>query len=93
MARSTAEIQADIALTRRQIERRLDAIRQKVPHAWWTPWALFGGALVTGVLLARAPLLRLAGTGAKTVKTGLQVAGTVVAVDRFIAERRDRRAA
>ncbi len=93
MARSTAEIHADIALTRRLVERRLDALHRRVPHAWWTPLVMLGGALVAGVVLSRLPFLRIVGTGAKTVQTGIQVAGTVAAVDRFLAEQRARRAA
>ena len=88
MARSTAEIQADIALTRRLIERQLDAIERRVPRAWWTPYAVFAGAVVLGVILSRVPMLRLVETGAKGVRTGLTVATTVAAVDRFVAERR-----
>ena len=88
MARSPAEIQADIALTRRVIETQLDALARRVPRAWWTPWALGAGALVMGVLLSRIPLLRLVGTGARTVQTGIAVAGTVAAVDRFLADQR-----
>ncbi len=92
MARSTAEIQADIAVTRRLIESRLQAIDRRLPHAWWTPLALLGGAFVVGLVMARVPFLRLVRTGARTVETGLQVAGTMAAVDRFLAERRDRAA-
>ena len=88
MARSTAEIQADIALTRRLIERQLDALERRVPRAWWTPYAVFAGAVVLGVILSRVPMLRLLETSAKGVRTGLTVATTVAAVDRFVAERR-----
>jgi len=88
MARSPAEIQADIALTRRVIETQLDALSRKVPRAWWTPWALGAGALVIGFALSRLPFLKLVGTGARTVQTGLTVVGTVAAVDRFLAEQR-----
>jgi hypothetical protein len=88
MARSPAEIQADIALTRRVIETQLDALARRVPRSWWTPWALGAGALVVGLVLSRVPLLRLVGTGARTVQTGIVVAGTVAAVDRFLADQR-----
>ena len=88
MARSPAEIQADIALTRRVIETQLDALSRKVPRAWWTPWALGAGALVFGLALSRLPFLKLVGVGARTVQTGLTVAGTVAAVDRYLAEHR-----
>jgi len=59
-----------------------------VPRAWWTPWALGAGALVFGLVLSRLPFLKLVGVGARTVQTGLTVAGTVAAVDRFIAQQR-----
>ena len=88
MARSPAEIQADIALTRRVIETQLDALSRKVPRAWWTPWALAAGALVVGLAMSRLPFLKVIGVGARTVQTGLTVAGTVAAVDRFLSEQR-----
>ena len=88
MARSPAEIQADIALTRRVIETQLEAISRKVPHAWWTPWALGAGALVLGLVMSRLPFLKVVGAGARTVQTGITVAATVAAVDRFLASQR-----
>jgi hypothetical protein len=88
MARSPAEIQADIAVTRQVIEHQLDAIQRKVPNRWWTPYAVFAGALATGFVLSRLPLSRAVGMGARTVQTGMTVATTLAAVDRFIAERR-----
>ena len=88
MARSPAEIQADIALTRRVIETQLDALSRKVPRGWWTPWAVGAGALLVGLALSRLPMLRVVGLGAQTVKTGITVAGTVAAVDRFLADQR-----
>lgn len=88
MARSPAEIQADIALTRRVIETQLDTISRNVPRAWWTPLALGAGALAVGFLMSRLPFLTLVNAGARTVKTGITVAATVAAVDRFLAEHR-----
>jgi hypothetical protein len=88
MARSPAEIQADIALTRRQVERQLEALHRRVPRGWWTPYAAAAAALAVGVLLSRVPLLRLVSLGARSVQTGLSVAGTVAAVDRFVAGQR-----
>jgi len=88
MARNPAEIQADIALTRRVIERQLDALSRRMPHTWWTPWLTGAGALAVGLLLSRVPMLRLVGTGARAVQAGIAVAGTVAAVDRFLAGRR-----
>lgn len=93
MARSTAEIQADIALTRRVIERQLDDIERKVPRQWWAPYAVFAGALVAGFVLSRLPLGRVVGVGARTVQTGITVASMLAAIDRFVAERRRLRAA
>ncbi len=88
MARSTAEIQTDIEVTRRLIERELDAIERHVPHAWWMPYAIFAGAVVAGFVLSRIPVLRVVDTGARTVRTGLTVASTLAAVNRFVTERR-----
>lgn len=93
MARSTVEIQADIALTRQAIERRLDEVERMIPRRWWSPYVLVLSGLAVGVLLSRLPLLNVLGTGARTVQTGLSVAGTLAAVDRFLAEQRARRAA
>jgi len=91
MARSPAEIQADIAHTRRLIEHQLDALARRVPRTWWAPWLVAAGALGVGLVLSKVPLLRLVGLGARTVQTGVAVGGTVAAVDRFLAEQRRRR--
>jgi hypothetical protein len=88
MARSPAEIQADIAQTRRVIEEQLDTLTPRIPRAWWWPWVLAAGGLGVGLLLSRVPLLPLVRVGASAVQTGVMVAGTVTAVDRFLAERR-----
>ncbi len=88
MARSPAEIQADIALTRRLIETRLEALHRRLPHAWWTPWLVLGSAFGAGMLLSQVPAVRVLGIGAKTIRTGLQVVAALAAVERFIAERR-----
>jgi hypothetical protein len=88
MARSTAEIQADIAVTRRLIEHQLDAIERRLPRTWWMPYAVLGGALVVGLALSRVPLVALVSAGARAVQTGLTVATTVAAVERFVQGRR-----
>ena len=88
MARSPAEIQADIAVTRRLVERQLDAIERRLPHGWWVPYASVAGALAVGFLLSRVPFFRLVNLGAKAVQTGLVVAHMVTLVDRHVAERR-----
>jgi len=79
MARSTAEIQADIAVTRGLIERQLEGLRHRVPDRWWTPYAMLAGALVAGAVLARLPLLRLVGASTCAVQAGLAIASTVAA--------------
>jgi hypothetical protein len=93
MARSTAEIQADIAVTRRLIEGQLDGLRRRLPDRWWVPYAVLAGALVTGVVVSRVPVFKLVWTSARAVQAGLAVASTVAAVDRFVAERPARRKA
>jgi hypothetical protein len=88
MARNPVEIQADIAQTRRVIEHQLDALTRRVPHGWWIPCVTGAGAFTVGLLLSRLPMLRLVALGARTVQAGIAVAGTVAAVDRFLAGRR-----
>jgi hypothetical protein len=88
MARSPAQIQADIAVTRRLVERQLDAIERRVPRGRWVPYVSVVGALALGVLLSRVPVLRLVGLGARTMQTGLVVAQTLAVMDRYVAERR-----
>jgi hypothetical protein len=93
MARSTAEIQSEIAVTRRHLEHQLEGLRRSVPDRWWMPYAVLAGALLTGAVISRVPLLKLVGTGTRVVQAGLMVASTVAAVDRFVAERPARRKA
>lgn len=88
MARNPAEIKADIALTRRVIERQLDALSRRLPHTRWTPWLTGAGALAVGLLLSRMRMRRLVGAGVRAVRGGIAVAGTVAVVDRFLAGRR-----
>lgn len=85
MARSTAEIQADIAVTRSAIEAHLDAMTGRIRYRWWVPLAIVGGALAAGVLLSRVPVLRILNTGARVVQTGIAVAGAVAAAQQFLS--------
>jgi hypothetical protein len=64
-----------------------------VPRAWWAPWLVAAGALGAGLVASRIPMLRLLRVAASAVQTGVAVAGTVAAVDRFLVERRQRRPA
>jgi uncharacterized protein (DUF2062 family) len=93
MARSPAEIQADIAVTRRLVERELDAVERRVPHGWWVPYASVAGALAVGLLLSYVPFFRLVSIGSRTMKTGLAVAPTLSLVRGFFTEHRRSRAA
>lgn len=93
MARDPAEIQADIAVTRRVIEHQIDALGRAVEARWWAPYAVVAGGVAVGFLLARMPLGRLVGVAAGTVQTGLALATALSAVDRFVADRRRLRAA
>jgi hypothetical protein len=88
MARSTDEIQADIALTRQLIERQFDALARHLPRRWWMPYVAVAGALAAGMALSRVPMLRLVSVGARGVQTGLAVASALAAVDRVMAVRR-----
>lgn len=93
MARSPAEIQADIAVTRRLVERQLDAVERRVPHGWWVPYASVAGALAVGLLLSYVPFFRLVSVGTRTMKTGLAVAPALSLVRGFLTEHRRSRAA
>jgi hypothetical protein len=75
-------------VTRRLVERQLDAIEHRVPRGWWMPYVSVAGALALGFLMSRVPLLRLVGLGARTMQTGVTVAQTMAKVDRLVAERR-----
>jgi hypothetical protein len=77
-------------VTRRQIESQLDGLRRRVPDRWWLPYAVLAGALVTGFVVSRVPMLKLIATGARAVNAGMLVASTVASVDRFISERPSR---
>jgi hypothetical protein len=75
-------------VTRRVIERQLDALGHVVEGRWWAPYAIVVGGLAVGFLISRMPLGRVVGISARAVQTGLAVASTLAAVDRFVAERR-----
>jgi hypothetical protein len=75
------------------IEHQLDALTPRVSRGWWVPWLVAAGALGVGLVASRMPWLRLLRLGASAVQTGVAVAGTVAAVDRFLVERRQRPAA
>jgi preprotein translocase subunit Sec61beta len=82
-----------MALTRRVIERQLDALTPHVALMWQQPWAVVAVGLTVGLVLSRIPLLRLVGTGTRVVQAGIAIAGTAAAIDRFLSPRRQRPAA
>jgi hypothetical protein len=43
MARSTGEVQADIAVMRRVIERKLDTLHDRLHARWWLSYAWVAG--------------------------------------------------
>jgi hypothetical protein len=75
------------------IEHQLDALGRAVEGRWWAPYAVVAGGVAVGFLLSRMPLGRLVGVAAGTLQTGLALATTLSAVDRFVADRRRLRAA
>jgi hypothetical protein len=85
MARSPAEIQAEIVLTRDDLASRLDALQRRAPRPAWLGLALVGAGLVAGVLLTRAPIARLLAVGARTFQAGLGIAAAVVTLRRALA--------
>jgi hypothetical protein len=93
MARSTDEIQAEIAVTRNVIESRLDALERRAPRPLWIVLGLLGAGALVGVVLVRLPVLRLLGASARTVQAGIGVATAVGALRRALTDgRRPRRA-
>ncbi len=75
MARRPAEIQADIALTRRHIEAQLDQLEQRVTRRGRTLGLVLGGAFVAGLVLSQLPVLRLLRLTASLARAGATVPG------------------
>lgn len=84
MARSTDEIQTDIAVTRAAIAQRLEALARRAPPQRWIPAALVGGGVLAGVLLARTPILRVFWAGARAVQIGVNVAAALAVLQRLL---------
>jgi len=85
MARSPAEIQADIALTRRHIEAQLDQLEQRVTRRGRTLGLVLGGAFVAGLVLSQLPVLRLLRLTASLARAGATMAGTIAALGGMAA--------
>ena len=88
MARSTAEIQAEIALTRDAIAQRLDTLQRRAPRDWALAAALLGAGLLAGVLLARVPVIRWVGTGVRLLWAGANVTAALAVAHRLLVSRR-----
>jgi len=85
MARRPAEIQADIALTRRHIETQLDGLEQRLTRRGRTLAFVLGGAFVAGLVLSQLPVLRLLRLTASLARAGATVAGTIAALGGMAA--------
>jgi hypothetical protein len=90
MARSTAEIQAEIAVTRDVIESRLDDLQRRAPRPLWIALGLLGAGALVGAVLMRAPVLRVLGVSARTLQAGIGVATAVAALRRALSHGRRR---
>jgi hypothetical protein len=90
MARSPAEIQAEIRLNRRAVEAHLDLLERRLSLRRWAPYAAIGGALLTGLALSRLPVLRLIRVALGTMAallTAIRVAEASGRLLRALAER------
>ena len=81
MARSAAEIQAEIRLSRRAIEAHLDALDHRTAYRRWAPWVLGGSAVLVGVALSRLPVYR-------AVRLTMGAMATVVTAVRMVESGR-----
>ena len=86
MARSTGEVQADIALIRRVIEQKLDALHDGFPARWWLSYAWLAGAFATGLVLSRAPLLALTANALRLAQLGLGLVATMKSVQHVLED-------
>jgi membrane protein len=85
VAEPVPEIDDDIAVAGRIVERWLEQARQR----GWGPLALVGAGVTLGWLLRRRPATEVAATGNRLAGTALQVAGAIAAVERFRRPRTD----
>jgi membrane protein len=85
VAEPVPEIDDDIAVAGRTVERWLEQARQR----GWGPLALVGAGVTLGWLLRRRPATEVAATGSRLAGTALQVAGAIAAVERFRRPRTD----
>jgi uncharacterized membrane protein YfcA len=88
MARNTAEIQAEIAVTRDVIESRLDALQRRAPRPLWIALGLLGAGAVVGAALGRVPILRVLGVSARALQAGIGVVTAVAAIRHVLSGER-----
>jgi uncharacterized membrane protein YfcA len=88
MARNTAEIQAEIAVTRDVIESRLDALQRRAPRPLWIALGLLGAGALVGAVLGRVPILRVLSVSARTLQAGVGVATAVAAIRHAVSAGR-----
>jgi hypothetical protein len=90
MARNAGAVQADIALTRRDIEHELDVLHSRVPKREWLAYAWLAGGLALGVLFSRAPILTVATRGLRLMEVSATLMGAVAMLaDQLVARTRD----
>jgi hypothetical protein len=77
MARSAGEVKADIALTRAEIERDLEALHRRVPKRSWVAYAWLAGGLTVGLMLSGTPVLTVVARGLRLVELGGTLMGLV----------------
>jgi membrane protein len=69
----------DFQVAGRVVARGLDTVRRE----GWLPSLVLAAAALLPFLISRRPMREIAGTSADVVKTGIQVAGAVAAVERL----------
>jgi hypothetical protein len=91
MVRSTGEVQADIALTRRAIEHELDVLHRRLPKRRWLSYVWLASGLAIGVVVSRAPFLTVVNQGLRLAQFGASIMATVAMIDNVLAQSRQRR--
>jgi hypothetical protein len=88
LARSAAEIQAEIRLSRRAIEAHLDALEHRTRYRRWAPWLMGGSALLVGLALSRLPVYRALRLTMGTLAAMVTAAQMVESGRRALADHR-----
>lgn len=85
MARNAAEIQADISLTREQIETELDTLERPVRLLWSAaPLAILALGLGIGIFGSRVAIIRGARTAWRLWWTGMAFKTTLAVADALV---------